>query len=134
MTGWEQEASGRTTSVYQDAVRLLLLTAQAAEPLPVPPPDGVPDKAVAVLHSQVLLQNLDFWLRYPDYLAAELISRFERDGNRDDLDVARQILESDEPEVRSYQMLRHLFGGYEPLDEALFDLGVTVFSAGNLRG
>jgi hypothetical protein len=33
--------------------------------------------------------------------------------------LARQILESDEPEVRSYQMLRYLFGAYEPLDEAL---------------
>ena len=72
-----------------------------------------------MLHSQVLLQKLDFWLRNPDYLADELISRFERDGNRDDLDLARQILESDEPEVRSYQMLRYLFGAYEPLDEAL---------------
>lgn len=119
MTGWEQGAVGRATSVYQDAVRLLLLIAQAAEPLPTTPPEQVPDGAVAVLHSQVLLQKLDFWLRNPDYLADELISRFERDGNRDDLDLARQILESDEPEVRSYQMLRYLFGAYEPLDEAL---------------
>jgi DNA-binding HxlR family transcriptional regulator len=95
------------------------LIAEAAEPLPVPPPEHAPDGAVAVLHSQVLLQKLDFWLRNPDYLADELISRFERDGSRDDLDLARQILDSDEPEVRSYQMLRHLFGAYEPLDEAL---------------
>lgn len=107
------------TSVYQDAVRLLLLIAQAAEPLPAPPPEHAPAGAVAVLHSQTLLQKLDFWLRNPDYLADELISRFERDGNREDLDLARQILESDEPEVRSYQMLRYLFGAYEPLDEAL---------------
>lgn len=118
MTDWEQGANGRTTSVYQDAVRLLLLISQAAEPLS-DPPDHMPDGAVAVLHSQVLLQKLDFWLRNPDYLADELISRFERDGNRDDLDLARQILESDEPEVRTYQMLRYLFGAYEPLDEAL---------------
>ncbi len=79
----------------------------------------MPVGAVAVLHSQVLLQKLDFWLRNPDYLADELISRFERDGNREDLDLARQILDSDEPEVRSYPMLRYLFGAYEPLDEAL---------------
>lgn len=110
---------GGTTSVYQDAVRLLLLIALAAEPLPAPPPGDTPAGSVAVLHSQVLLQKLDFWLRNPDYLADELISRFERDGNREDLDLARQILDSDEPEVRSYQMLRHLFGAYEPLDEAL---------------
>ncbi|WP_090957217.1 hypothetical protein [Arthrobacter sp. ov118] len=112
-------AAGRTTSVYQDAVRLLLLINAAAEDLSGPIPEGAPANAVAVLRSQVLLQKLDFWLRNPDYLADELISRFERDGNADDLDLARQILESEEPEVRSYQMLRHLFGAYEPLDEAL---------------
>lgn len=110
--------AARTTSVHQDAVRLLLLIAAAALPLPTPP-TGAPDDAVAVLHSQVLLQKLDFWLRNPDYLADELISRYERDGNEEDLDLAKQILDSDEPEVRSYQMLRYLFGAYEPLDEAL---------------
>ena len=63
--------------------------------------------------------KLDFWLRNPDYLADELISRFERDDNAEDLELARDILDSDEPEVRSHQMLRYLFGAYEPLDEAL---------------
>jgi len=116
---FEQTLGARPTSVYQDAVRLLLLISQVAEPLPSPPPADAPAGAVAVLHSQVLLQKLDFWLRNPDYLADELISRFESDGNKDDLDLAREILESDEPEVRSYQMLRYLFGAYEPLDEAL---------------
>lgn len=111
---FERVADGRTTSVYQDAVRLLLLIAAAAEPLPTPPSDDTPDDAVAVLHTQVLLQKLDFWLRNPDYLADELISRFELDGDPEDLNLAREILDSDEPEVRSYQMLRYLFGAYEP--------------------
>lgn len=119
MASFEQVTDGRTTSVYQDAVRLLLLIDAAAEPLPDPPPVEAPSDATAVLHSQVLLQKLDFWLRNPDYLADELISRFERDGNAEDLELAREILESDEPEVRSYQMIRFLFGAYEPLDEAL---------------
>ncbi|WP_047691942.1 hypothetical protein [Kocuria sp. ZOR0020] len=119
MAEFQQVADGRTTSVYQDAVRLLLLLSAASEPLREPPPSDAPADAVAVLHSQVLLQKLDFWLRNPDYLADELISRFERDGDHDDLNLARQILESDEPEVRSHQMLRFLFGAYEPLDEAL---------------
>jgi hypothetical protein len=116
---FQQVSGSPSTSIYQDAVRLLLLISQVAEPLPNPPPADAPPGAVAVVHSQVLLQKLDFWLRNPDYLADELISRFESDGNEDDLDLARQILESDEPEVRSYQMLRYLFGAYEPLDEAL---------------
>lgn len=119
MAGLANVVDGRTTSVFQDAVRLLLLIDAAAEPLPSPHPPEVPDGSVAVLRSQVLLQKLDFWLRSPDYLADELLTRFEREGDDDDLELARQILESDEPEVRSYQMLRYLFGAYEPLDEAL---------------
>lgn len=119
MSNLAKIAEGRVTSVYQDAVRLLLLISEASQPLADPRPEDAPDDAVAVLQSQVLLQKLDFWLRNPDYLADELISRFERDGNIDDLELAQQILESDEPEIRSYQMLRHLFGAYEPIDEAL---------------
>lgn len=119
VASFEHVADGRTTSVYQDAVRLLLLIHAAAEPLPDPRPTEAPSDAVAVLYSQVLLQKLDFWLRNPDYLADELISRFEREGNPEDLELAREILESDEPEVRSYHMLRYLFGAYEPLDQAL---------------
>lgn len=60
MANFEQIADGRTTSVYQDAVRLLLLIAAAAEPLPHPGPTNAPPDAVAVLRSQVLLQKLDF--------------------------------------------------------------------------
>lgn len=119
MASFEEVADGRTTSVFQDAVRLLLLIDAASEPVPDPRPTETPADAVAVLHSQVLLQKLDFWLRNPDYLADELISRFERDDNAEDLELARDILDSDEPEVRSHQMLRYLFGAYEPLDEAL---------------
>ncbi|RBP64262.1 hypothetical protein DFO66_107139 [Brevibacterium sanguinis] len=119
MVKFADVADGRTTSVFQDAVRLLLLIAAAADPLASPSPADAPAEAVAVLRSQVLLQKLDFWLRNPDYLADELLTRFESTGNNDDLELARQILESDEPEVRSYQMLRYLFGAYEPLDEAL---------------
>jgi len=109
----------RAPSAQQDAVRLLLLIATVALPVPSPPPPDCPPDSVAVLHSQKLLQKLDFWLRNPDYLANELISRFQRDGNFDDLALAQEILDSDEPELRSYPMLRHWFGAYEPLDQAL---------------
>jgi hypothetical protein len=109
----------RPTSTKQDAVRLLLLIHTAADPVPSPPPGEAPRDAVAVLRTQVLLQKLDFWLRNPDYLANELLTRYEHDGDPQDLDLAEQILASDEPEVRRYPMLRYLFGAYEPLDDAL---------------
>lgn len=118
---WVTATSGdeRPTSNKQDAVRLLLLIHTASEELPLQLPLEAPHDAVAVLHSQVLLQKLDFWLRNPDYLANELLNRYEIDRNLEDLGLAEQILDSDEPEVRRYPMLRYLFGAYEPLDDAL---------------
>lgn len=103
----------------QDAVRLLLLVNTASEPVPDPPPVEAPAGSVGVVHGQKLLQALDFWVRNPDYLANELLNRYESDRDEADLTLARQILGSDEPEIRSYPMLRHFFGAYEPLDEAL---------------
>jgi hypothetical protein len=35
------------------------------------------------------------------------------------VELAGEILDSDEPEVRRYPMTRFLFGAYEPLDDAL---------------
>lgn len=108
-----------TTSRMQDAVRLLLLIDGAAEPLGNPPPSAAPDGAVGVLHTQVLLQKLDFWLRNPDYFANMLLDRFEEGGGPGLLDHAERILTSEEPEIRRYPMLRFRFGAYEPLDSAL---------------
>jgi hypothetical protein len=109
----------RPTSTKQDAVRLLLLIHTAGEPVAAPRRPEAPPDAVAVLRGQVLLQKLDFWLRNPDYLANELLTRHETDGDPQDLDLAERILASDEPEVRSYPMLRFFFGAYEPLDDSL---------------
>lgn len=109
----------RRTSTVQDAVRLLLLIDATADALPSSRPPEAPSDAVAVLRTQVLLQKLDFWLRNPDYLADELLTRFESHGDMTDLDLARSILLSDEPEIRSYPMLRYLYGAYEELDAPL---------------
>jgi len=108
------------TSRAQDAVRILLIIAAAAEPLPRPPDlDPALADAVAVLESQVRLQKLDFWVRNPDYLADELLNEYERHGEIELLERAAIIVNSDEPEVRRYPMIRFLFGAYEPLDDAL---------------
>lgn len=115
----EQTAQGQVTSRLQDAVRLLLLIDGAAEPLDDPPPPAAPAGAVAVFRTQVGLQKLDFWLRNPDYLANVLLDRYEETGNQEMLWEAERILNSEEPEVRRYPMLRYRFGAYEPLDGAL---------------
>jgi hypothetical protein len=110
----------RVASRAQDAVRVLLIIAAAAVPLPRPPGnDPALADAVAVLESQVRLQKLDFWVRNPDYFADELINEYEQNGDDAFLHQASVIIGSDEPEVRCYPMIRFLFGAYEPLDDAL---------------
>lgn len=98
----------------------MLIIASAATPIAQPPADdpALAD-AVAVLESQVRLQKLDFWVRNPDFFADELINEYERCGDAELLHRANAIMDSDEPEVRRYPMLRFLFGAYEPLDDAL---------------
>jgi hypothetical protein len=108
------------TSREQDAVRILLLIDGAAEPLPAPiAEDPALTDAVGVVTGQLRLQKLDFWLRSPDFLADELLNDYERSWEPRLLELAGQILDSEEPEVRRYPMLRHHFGAYEPLDDAL---------------
>ncbi|GAB3690419.1 hypothetical protein GCM10027597_46310 [Saccharopolyspora tripterygii] len=98
---------------------MLLLIDGAAEPLPSPAPEPALAEAVGVLSGQTRLQKLDFWLRSPDFLADELLNEYERTAEAELLVLAGRILDSEEPEVRRYPMLRHHFGAYEPLDDAL---------------
>ncbi|MFD8079015.1 hypothetical protein ACFV3E_40955 [Streptomyces sp. NPDC059718] len=50
------------------------------------------------------------------------------------LSWASAILDSEEPEVRRYPMLRHHFGAYEPLDDALAVLRIASLVARRRRG
>jgi len=104
------------TSREQDALRLLVLLCSAGSQ----PDDLAPDASIAMIKSQMKLQALDFWLRNPDYLAHELLNEY-RAGRMgpDALNMARQIVTSDEPDLRRYPMVRYLFGAFEPLDDAL---------------
>jgi hypothetical protein len=106
----------------QDAVRILMLVDKAADPVADADITGDPAlaTAVGVVQSQVRLQKLDFWVRNPDYLANELLNDYEN-GDHDAalLGLAADILDSEEPELRRYPMLRYLFGAYEDLEDAL---------------
>lgn len=106
----------------QDAVRILMLIDQAAGPLSDVEIAADPSltTAVGVVRSQIRLQKLDFWVRNPDYLANELLNDYEN-GDQDPtlLGLATDILDSEEPELRRYPMLRYLFGAYEDLEDAL---------------
>jgi hypothetical protein len=110
---------------FFDAVRLLLLLDAAVGEISPAQGRTTPPNAVGVVRTQTLLQKLDFWLRYPDYLADELLNDYEASGETVLLELAAQILDSDEPELRAIPMLRYKFGAYEPLDMPLSVLSVS---------
>jgi hypothetical protein len=58
-------------------------------------------------------------MRNPDYLADELLDEYEAGRRSDAIPLVRSILEDQEPDLRRLPMARHLFGAYEPLDDAL---------------
>ncbi len=101
-------------------MRILLIIAATATQLPAAPSaDPALADVVAVMETQVKLQKLDFWVRNPDFLAATLLVDYETSREPYLLQLAEEILTSEEPEVRRYPMVRYLFGAYEPLDDAL---------------
>ena len=61
----------------------------------------------------------DFWMRYPDYLADELLVRFDQTGDKAYLTLAEKIFSSEEPDLRRFPMIRWRFGAYERMDDAL---------------
>lgn len=110
-------------ATLQGALRLLFLLGAAG----VPVRDGahVPPNAVKVVRSEKRLQAMDFWMRNPDYLAAEILVLVESgDFPSSDVTIAEELVAGDEPDLRRYPMVRYLFGAFEPVDDA-FSLLVT---------
>lgn len=72
-----------------------------------------------IFKGEARLQAFDFWVRNPDYLAAELLDLFEETDNKSFYDAAETILGNEEPDLRRVPMIRYFFGAYERLDDAL---------------
>lgn len=104
----------------QGALRLLFLLDRAG----VAVEDGCPvEGAVRVVYSEKRLQALDFWMRNPDYLAAEIVAMIEDQRlERSEADTVRVLLDDREPDLRRYPMVRWHFGAYEPIDDAFSKL------------
>ena len=99
---------------FKDAIRLLFVLSEGSHSL------AQADRgATHIFRGEARLHALDFWMRYPDYLAAELLDRFERDGRADDLDLADLIMCSEEPDIRRLPMVRYFFGAFDPIDNAI---------------
>lgn len=102
-------------SPYRDALRLLYIFINGAEPLNNSHPSG----AVAIFHGESKLHAFDFWIRNPDYLAEELLDIFVATKNRRYFDAAKAIFDAEEPDIRKFPMIRFRFGAYERLDDTL---------------
>jgi len=103
-------------SQRQSAVRLLAVIVAGVEKVR---DESWGAEIVGVLRSESRLQALDFWMRNPDYLANELLREFEQTADQRFLATVSEILESREPDIRRFPMVRYLFGAFEPLDDAL---------------
>lgn len=103
-------------TILQGALRLLFLLDRGGVDVG---DECAVEGAVRVVRSEKRLQALDFWMRNPDYLAAEILAMI---GNgrldRSDVDLVRRLLEDGEPDLRRYPMIRWHFGAYEPIDDA----------------
>lgn len=110
--GVERPSHTRT----QHALRLLVLLDRTGEDAA----DDDPPVAVKAVRSELRLQAMDFWMRNPDYLADEVISRVEAGELPDThLQIARGLLEDPEPDLHYYPMPRWFYGAYEAIDDAM---------------
>ena len=99
---------------FIDAIRLLFVLTIGSEPSRVKT-----SGEIAVFSGETRLNAWDFWMRYPDYLADELIERYDVTGDDDMLARAEKIFIDDEPDQRRLVMIRYRFGAYEKHDDAL---------------
>lgn len=62
---------------------------------------------------------IDFWLRYPDYLADQLLNLYSQTGDVSALEAAERIFDNDEPDIRIVKMIRWRRGAYDDLQTSL---------------
>lgn len=101
-------------STFQDALRILFLLVKGSEQM-----QGLPDGAQGIFRTEMKLHALDFWMRYPDYLANELLDLYDMSGQSKYLEIVNRIFLNAEPDLRKIPMIRFRFGAYERLDNVL---------------
>lgn len=101
---------------YRDAIRLLYIFTGLAEPVSGAVKAGDPTH---VFSGEKRLMALDFYMRYPDYLANQLLSQYENSGDAQLLVLAEDILDGEEPDVRTVLMVRWKRGAYQKIETAL---------------
>lgn len=101
-------------SPHRDALRILFILKAGGSPIERPAAEEA-----LIFKGEARLQAFDFWMRNPDYLAAELLDLFAETKDKGYYEAAQAILDNEEPDLRRVPMIRYFFGAYERLDDAL---------------
>lgn len=105
----------RRLSLQQKALRLLFILTRGASVRDAPGPRG----EVAVFEGITRLNAMAFWVRYPDYLANELLDLYETSRDSVLLHAVGRIFADEEPTLRADAMIRFRYGAYEKVDTEL---------------
>jgi hypothetical protein len=109
---------------YRDALRLLFILHAGARPVDPPAPQtGV----IGIFEGEKRLMAIDFWIRYPDYLADQLLNIYDETKDPALLAEVQAIFDREEPDVRIIKVLRWRYGAYDHIQDAL-----AILSARNL--
>jgi hypothetical protein len=101
-------------STAQDAIRLLYIFVHGSDPL-----DDDPNGYAGCFEGKAKLHAMDFWVRYPDYLAYELLNKYQESNNIAFLHQAMAIVHDEEPDLRRIPMIRYKFGAFDDINESL---------------
>lgn len=109
--------------IERQAVRILFIIRfcgeETAPSLPLP----FADLFDYWIESEIKLQKVEFWVRYPDYLADALLdvcsSPKTAHRRADIMGIVYKIFEDREPIVRTVPMQRLWYGAYESLDRVM---------------
>jgi len=107
--------TGTHRTPHRDAIRLLFAIRAGSESVGATNSSDI----VRIFRGEMRLQAFDFWIRNPDYLAAELTDLYEQTGDSEYLVAAKTIFVDEEPDLRRVPMIRYFFGAYDRLDDAL---------------
>ncbi|MDA3938331.1 MAG: hypothetical protein PF693_03345 [Spirochaetia bacterium] len=105
----------KSTSLLQDAIRMLYILVHGSEEFS----DRDKPEIKGIFRGKARLYAMDFWVRYPDYFAHELLILYDETKELRYLNLAKEIFENREPDLRQVPMIRYMFGAYEDLNNIL---------------
>jgi len=109
---------------YRDALRLLFILHAGARSIDPPDPQtGI----IGVFEGEKRLMAIDFWIRYPDYLADQLLNLYDEAKDPALLAEIQAIFDREEPDLRMIKVLRWRYGAFDRIEDAL-----AILSARNL--